>query len=156
MRSETQTRLDTQAETALEDWQIGTIGGLAGSILFGVLLSLQAPGVIDVAIPTLYGLEGGFAGTVVHLLHGVILGVVFVMLREAIGWGDGGLIGNTVAGVGYGIVVWGTLAVIVMPLWLSAVGFALGPDVPNVSAESFVGHVIYGLVVGVVYALLGE
>lgn len=156
MEASIQTKFDPRTDASLEDWQIGTIAGLAGSILFGVLLSVQNPDMIEVAIPTLYGLEGGFAGTVVHLLHGVVLGVTFVILYEAIVSNPSSAVKTVLAGVGYGVVVWATLAAIVMPLWLSALNFALAPDVPNPDVTSLVGHITYGLVLGLVYWLFGR
>lgn len=155
MQSETQTGLETQTDAVLEDWQIGTVGGLLGSIAFGVLMATQTPNVLEVAIPSLYGLDGGFAGTIVHLTHGIILGVSFTMFLTAIGWTSPPLASSIAAGIGYGLVVWILLAAIVMPIWLSAVGFALAPDAPNIAVESIVGHIAYGSVLGAVYAVLG-
>ena len=156
MQSETQTGLDTQTDSTLEDWQTGTVGGLLGSIAFGVLMATQTPNVLEVAIPSLYGLEGGVAGTIVHLTHGVILGVTFAMVLTAVGWTDPPLAQSVAVGVGYGLVVWTLLAAILMPIWLSAVGFALAPDAPNIAIESLVGHIAYGTVLGTVYAVLGR
>jgi len=104
----------------------------------------------------LYGLEGGIAGTAVHLMHGLILGVVFAMVLTAVGWTTPKLAPSIAVGVGYGLVVWISLAAIVMPIWLAAVGFALAPDVPNITIESVFGHIAYGTVLGAVYALLGR
>ncbi|OYR79845.1 histidine kinase, partial [Halorubrum sp. E3] len=53
---------------------------------------------------------------------------------------------------GYGIAVWIALAVIVMPIWLSAVGSPANPPLPNVSALSALGHLAYGVVLGGTYA----
>ncbi len=52
------------------------------------------------------------------------------------------------------MVLWAVLAVLVMPVWLQAVGFGGAPSVPTVSVPSLVGHVVYGAVTGVVYAAL--
>ncbi len=41
-----------------------------------------------------------------------------------------------------------------MPVWLSAVGSPANPPLPNVNVMSLVGHVVYGAVLGVVYAAL--
>lgn len=155
MESDVQTRLGVGSELALEDWQIGTVGGLLGSIVFGILMAILTPNVLEVAIPSLYGLEGGFAGTVVHLLHGIIIGVSFTMLFMAIGWTNLGLPRSIALGVGYGLVIWISLAAILMPIWLDAVGFALAPAAPNIAIESIVGHIAYGAVVGITYELLG-
>lgn len=136
------------------DWQSGVVGGLAGGLVFGALLSLMMPAVMEVAIPALYGLEGGLAGWFIHMTHAAIFGVVFAAIvpyaldemptaREIVG-----------LGVVYGAILWVLMAVFLMPVWLSAVGFAGAPPVPNVDWMSFVGHLLYGAVLGGVYAAL--
>ncbi|WP_408959838.1 histidine kinase [Natrinema sp. 74] len=154
MASETTTRTADRTETKLEPWQAGTVGGIAGAIVFGAMLAMQTPGVLETAIPALYGLEGGLAGMILHVAHGAVLGVVFAAVLVATGHPDPGIATSSALGLGYGIVVWALLAAVVMPIWLSAVGFAMAPGVPNVAVESLIGHVAYGFVLGAAYALL--
>ncbi|WP_254762680.1 histidine kinase [Natrinema marinum] len=154
MASETSTRTAERTGTRLEPWQAGTVGGIAGAIVFGAMMAAQTPGVLEGAIPALYGLEGGLAGMVLHVAHGAVLGVVFAALLVATGRSDPGVAAGSALGLGYGVVVWALLAVVVMPIWLSAVGFAMAPAVPNIAVESLVGHAAYGLVLGAAYALL--
>nr|WP_193570812.1 hypothetical protein [Halorubellus sp. JP-L1] len=52
------------------------------------------------------------------------------------------------------IVVSTGAGVLVIPVWLDAVGFANAPALPNVSVQSLVGHVVYGVILGAVYAAL--
>lgn len=156
MSQQTATRTDERTTTALAPWQAGTVGGVAGAIVFGAMMAMQTPGVIESAIPAMYGLEGGLAGVVIHLSHGAALGVLFAALLVATGRTAPDLVPSAAAGLVYGVVVWALLAVIVMPIWLSAVGFPMAPDVPNVALESLVGHAAYGLVLGVAYALLSR
>jgi len=47
-------------------------------------------------------------------------------------------------------------AAVVMPVWLQAVGFGAAPAVPNLNPQSLVGHVVYGVVLGGLYAALAE
>lgn len=154
MASETTTRTAERTETALEPWQAGTIGGIAGAIVFGAMMAIQTPEVLEAAIPALYGLEGGLVGMVVHVAHGAVIGVVFAAVLVATGRTDPGLATGGILGIAYGLVVWAVLAVVVMPIWLSAVGFEMAPAVPNIAVESLVGHAAYGLVLGVTYAVL--
>ncbi|MDF9748345.1 histidine kinase [Natrinema salsiterrestre] len=154
MASETMTRRPERTETALEHWQAGTVGGIVGALVFGAMMAMQTPPVLEAAIPAMYGLEGGLAGTVIHVSHGAVLGVVFAALLVATGRTELGLGSSAAVGLAYGLGVWAVLAVVVMPIWLSAVGFGMAPDVPNVAVESLVGHAAYGLVLGVVYAVL--
>ena len=156
MSQRTATSTEDRTGTVLEPWQAGTVGGIVGAIVFGAMMAMQMPGVIENAIPALYGLEGGLVGMVVHVSHGAVLGVVFAALLSATDRTDLGPLSGTAAGLVYGVVVWALLAVVVMPIWLSAVGFPMAPEVPNVAVESLVGHAVYGIVPGVTYAVLAR
>lgn len=63
-------------------------------------------------------------------------------------------------GIGYGVLTTVILAVLVMPLWLQAVGFPAAPPFPNVAVPgtiiSTIGHIVYALPVSVGYALFAE
>ncbi|WP_158058600.1 DUF6789 family protein [Halorussus halophilus] len=147
MSSETTTAAGTATRTtALKG---GVLAGLLGGVAMGVMLTTQMNPVISKAIPAMYGLSGIAAGWVVHLFHALVLGVVFAAIASSLN------IDSTAKsvglGVGFGLLTWAVLAVLVMPIWLGAVGFPNAPDVPNVSSKSFVGHVVYGLVLGVVF-----
>ncbi|SEQ86468.1 histidine kinase [Natrinema salaciae] len=155
MASETVTQRARRTETTLAPWQAGTVGGIAGAIVFGAMMAMQTPPVLEAAIPAMYGLEGGLAGMIIHVAHGAVLGVVFAALIVAARGGDLDLVPGIGLGLVYGVGIWAVLAVVVMPIWLSAVGFGMAPDVPNVATESLVGHAAYGLVLGAVYAVLG-
>ena len=162
MSTETTTDRDRTVETTSElvAWKRGAIGGIVGGALFGVLLSVSAPGVIHTAIPALYGLgpEAGVIGWTLHMSHAVVLGVVFAALTDTARLRSqfsthrgGGLVGLT-----YGLILWVILGAVVMPLWLAAVGFAGAPAVPNVDPTSMAGHVAYGVALGVTYAVLSD
>ena len=150
MATETQSATDTGL--ALPDWQAGVVGGIAGAAVMAVLVSLMNAAVLAGAIPALYGLSGGIAGWVVHLSHGAVLGVVFAALVER-GY-PGAHSTGTVVGLGllWGVLTWVGLAALVMPLWLSAVGFPMAPPFPNFAPPSLLWHAVYGGVLGVAYA----
>jgi hypothetical protein len=118
-----------------------------------VLISVMNAAVLEGAIPGLYGLFGGIAGWAVHLSHGAVLGVVFAAIVES------GVVGRSVGrvvglGLLWGVVTWVGLAALVMPLWLSAVGFPMAPPFPNFAVPSLLWHAVYGGVLGVAYAAL--
>ncbi|SEW24761.1 hypothetical protein [Natrinema salifodinae] len=154
MSQRTATPTEERTGTALEPWQAGTVGGIVGAVVFGAMMAMQTPDVLEAAIPAMYGLEGGLAGMIIHVSHGAVLGVVFAALLVAAGRPNLAVGPAVAAGLVYGIAVWAVLAVVVMPLWLSAVGFAMAPAVPNVAIESLIGHAAYGLVLGAAYAAL--
>ena len=152
--ADTATRTSTSTGFGLTDWQTGTVAGLVGSVVMGVLLTTQMTPVIEAAIPAMYGLEGGLAGWIVHVSHGAVLGVGFAAALVAANGTDWSLAKTTGAGVAYGVVLWVVLAVLVMPVWLDAIGFANAPALPNVSPMSLVGHVAYGLATGLAFGFL--
>jgi hypothetical protein len=70
------------------------------------------------------------------------------------------LSGSLALAVAYGILTTFGLAVLVMPLWLSAVGFAGAPPFPNLSVPgtlvSLAGHILYAIPVAGAYALIAS
>jgi len=109
----------------------------------------------------MYGIEGPalLTGWAIHQFHGVVLGLVYVglvqfgPLREA----ARELSGALGLGVAYGVLTTLGLAVLVMPLWLAAVGFPAAPPFPNVAFPativSTIGHIVYAIPLTVAYAL---
>jgi hypothetical protein len=165
MASETTTAVETPSERVA--WRGGALAGLAAGIAMGAMLTVQMRPVIAVAIPSMYGLDGLAAGWAVHLFHSVVLGIVFAGVAsvasgvESVGRradSDGrraASVGrSTLLALGYGVVLWAALAVVVMPIWLGAVGSPANPPFPNVNPLSLVGHVVYGLVLGLVFPFL--
>ena len=150
MATDTATSTDTGVQ--LGDWQAGVLGGIVGAAVMAILVSAMNPPTLAKAIPALYGLSGGIAGWVVHLSHGAVLGVVFAAIAET---ADADSLGTTVGlGLGWGVVTWIGLAALVMPIWLGTVGFGGAPPFPNFAVPSLVWHVVYGVVLGAVYAVV--
>ncbi|WP_267641421.1 DUF6789 family protein [Haloarchaeobius amylolyticus] len=154
MAPETTTPTDVETTNKLKAWQGGVVGGLVGGAVFGILLTLQAPGVIENGIPALLGLSGGLAGWTIHMSISAVLGVAFAALHEQLPQVGADVQKNIAAGIVFGIVLWAILAVTVMPFWLQAVGFAGAPAFPNISTTSLVGHLAFGGVLGAVYPLV--
>jgi hypothetical protein len=150
----TSTEPTTETGVRLADWQAGVVGGIAGAVVMAVLISIMNAAVLQGAIPALYGLSGGIAGWVVHLSHGAVLGVAFAALVDRVYPGRQST--GTVVGLGllWGIVTWVGLAALVMPLWLSVVGFPMAPPFPNFAVPSLLWHAVYGGLLGVGYAAL--
>jgi uncharacterized membrane protein YagU involved in acid resistance len=148
MASETTTTVERPTEQFA--WKGGAVAGLLGGVAMDAMLTAQMTPVIEVAIPSMYGLEGLAAGWAAHLFHSVVLGVVFAVVASGLGYADS--VGRSAGlGVAYGVVLWVLLAALVMPIWLGAVGSPANPPFPNFNPQSLVGHVVYGLVLGVVF-----
>lgn len=123
----------------------------------GVLVVVMNAAVLAVAIPSLYGLAppaNPALGMVVHVSHGAALGVAFAGIAAALGRGST----KELLGLGavWGVVTWVVLAALVMPVWLSAVGSPANPPFPNFAPPSLLWHVVYGVVLGGVYAVTKE
>jgi hypothetical protein len=147
----------TDSTVATEDsngnWQAGVVGGVVGALAMGgLVLAMNAP-TLAVAIPSLYMLApppNPGLGMVVHVSHGATLGVVFA---AAVGVLDVESTGKLLGlGVAWGVATWVGLAALLMPLWLSAVGSPASPPFPNFAPPSLLWHVVYGGVLGGVYA----
>lgn len=156
----TKTATDTETGTVftIEPWQGGVVGGIVGGLAFGAMMSMMMTDVMQNAIPGMYGLgpEAGAIGWIFHMSHAAILGVVFAAIAAYSGIETMEGVGRTAAaGLVYGAVLWLALAVIVMPLWVGAMTPA-EPPVPNVNVQSLIGHAVYGLLLGGVYAALVE
>ncbi|WP_435195134.1 DUF6789 family protein [Natronomonas sp. EA1] len=145
----------TQSNVEISDgnWQAGVVGGIIGAIVMGALVLAMNPPTLAVAIPSLYTLApppSPGMGLFVHVSHGAVLGVVFAALAGVVGEGSTGKL--AALGIGWGVVTWAVLAALLMPVWLSAVGSPANPPFPNFAIPSLLWHVVYGLVLGVVYA----
>lgn len=125
---------------------------------------VMPPPLLEIVIPAMYGIEGPtlLAGWAIHQFHGVVLGLGYVALVQYGGLHEtaqsvGGAVG---LGVAYGIATTAILAVLVMPLWLSAVGFPKAPPFPNFAIPatiiSTIGHIIYAIPLTVAYAVVSE
>jgi hypothetical protein len=146
-------------ETVQNDWLSAIVAGIAGTAVFGaVQMAMGATGVIAVAIPALYGISGPnlVAGWAIHFVHGAILGLGFALLatRPSVRPHATSVLPSAAIGLAYGLVLTIPTAGIAMPLWLSAVGFPNAPPLPNLTLMGFVGHGIYGLVLGATYPVL--
>lgn len=129
---------------------------MIGGLVMGVLFSVLMPPVIENAIPALVGLSGGVAGWVVHMSISAVFGVVFaaaltqprlVAVAESLG-------GVVSLGLVYGVILWVVAAGVIMPLWLSAVGFPSPPPLPNLGLMGLFTHLAFGVVLGVSYHYL--
>jgi hypothetical protein len=138
---------------SLENLGVGAVAGLAGGAVFGVMI-WAVLGVFP-AIGALYtnGAPDQVVGVAAHMFHSAVLGALFVglvslpKLRDAFD----SYVGATGIGLFWGVATWFVGAGLAMPAWLQAVGFPPAPSVPNLKVGSLVGHLLFGLVVGVGY-----
>lgn len=148
-------------------WLVGgALGGAVGAAAFGLLLWLFDPGIVEATIPAAYGLEAtGAAGWAIHIAHGIVLGLVFALLvtrevalsvirtdveTDALAT-TGAVLRIVGAGLVFGLVLFAILPLLVLPVWASAIGGAAA-DFPTAAAESLLGHLLFGTVLGIVFA----
>lgn len=122
----------------------GVIGGLAGGIVFGLLMQMM--GMIGM-VAQLVGSSSPAVGWVVHLAISAFIGASFAVLLGAF---SKTLAPAALAGMAYGVVWWILGALLIMPAQLGMPVLQL-----NATAwQSLMGHLLFGLVLGVVYSLL--
>lgn len=152
-------------------WLVGgALGGVVGAAAFGLLMWAFDPDVIAAAIPAIYGLDPvGVVGWGIHAVHGLGLGLVFGFLvsretvlgvlltdaeTEALAR-TGGMLRLVAAGFVYGLAIWAILPLLVLPVWAGTVG-GTGGEFPTAAVESLLGHLLFGTVLGLVFAVTAD
>jgi hypothetical protein len=145
------------------EWVVAAVGAFIGSVPLGLMMQYGNPEpLIALALPMMYGLSGPdlLAGWAIHQFHGVALAVVYVAVVQ---WQPlteyaTTLRGAAILAVIVGVVSTALLSVLLMPLWLGAVGYPFTPVFPDLAMPeklwSVLGHIIYALPATVGYALV--
>ena len=134
----------TSSVVSLRSVPLGIAGGLAGGVVFGLMMQMM--GMIGM-VGMLVGSESLVVAWLVHLL-----------ISAAIGAGFGLLLAPRVSGLGTGLglgAAYGLLWWVLGPLLLMPA--AMGMPVLSVDAtagQSLLGHLAFGLVLGAVVALV--
>ncbi len=127
----------------------GVLGGLAGGVVFGMLMAVM--GMLPM-IASLIGSGSALVGLVVHLVISAGLGLLF-------GWVLGARVDSLTAGLGlgalYGLVWWVLGPLVIMPLMLG-MGTQFGVAFSSGNRMSLMGHLIFGVILGAVYAGLSR
>jgi uncharacterized membrane protein YagU involved in acid resistance len=123
-------------------------GGLVGGIAFGVLMQMMN---MMPMVAKLVNSDSDAVGWLVHLIISALFGAVYAVLfgRLLRTWA-----GAIITGMLYGVVWWVLGGLLIMParLGMNDMIFHVG----TTQWQSLMGHLIYGLVLGVVYAALGR
>ncbi|MBA4185083.1 MAG: hypothetical protein H0X49_13925 [Acidobacteria bacterium] len=137
---------------------VGIVAGLIGGVVFGMMMQMMAapdgkPMMAMVA--QVVRSESFVVGWLYHLFNSAVIGGIF-------GWLLGNRIGGYGAGLGlgalYGIVWWILGGLILMPLFLGMSPFAplMMEMMRPVAMGSLMGHIIFGLVLGVVFLVMSR
>ena len=125
----------------------GVYGGLAGGVVFGAMMAMM--GMLPM-IGNMVGIPSAWVGFVVHLMISAAIGGSFAVLLDTSGQRAG--VGS---GLAYGFAWWILGPLTLMPFFM---GMGLGVNW-NVAAigqamPSLVGHLIFGVVLGITYKWL--
>jgi len=138
----------------------GTAAGLIAGLVFGLMMQMMmapTPGGGQMRMIAMVGQIVGSptvaVGWLYHLFNSAVIGAIFGWLLGSRVYGYGSALGWAVA---YGIVWWILGALILMPVLLGMAAFAplMMPPMRMVAMGSLVGHLIYGLILGGVFAAL--
>lgn len=129
----------------------------AAAIVAGVVMgvAMTAMGGSVPVIGALYGVPNPAVGWLTHEFHSVVFGLLYLVVLAAAPWG---LAERTAGRIGlagaWGVVIWLLAAGVIMPIWLRLVG--IPASLPTLTLQSLIGHVVWGLTLGSVYAAIGE
>lgn len=120
----------------------GVVGGLAAGMVFGMLMQMM--GMMPM-VAMLVGSDSMAVGWLVHLAISALFGVVYAVL---LGSRAGSRAMTLVLGAVFGMVLWLVGPLLLMPAKL---GMPL-LQVDATALQSLMGHVIYGVVLGLTTA----
>ena len=136
----------------------GVVAGLIAGLIFGIMMTFMTVPTPDGGRMTMMAMVAQVVrsnsltvGWAYHLFNSAVIGAVFGWL---LGGGAAGYVGSLAKGIGYGVFWWILGAQVLMPLFLGMAPFAalqMAPMRP-VAMMSLVGHVIYGGILGLIYA----
>lgn len=139
----------------------GIVAGLIAGLPFGIMMQwMQAPTPDGSQVPMMMMVamvvrsESLLAGWLYHLFNSAVIGALFgVFLGTTAGANTSR---NVALGAAWGVVWWVVGALILMPLFLGMPAFAAlrMPPMRPVAMGSLVGHLIYGVILGLAYARL--
>jgi hypothetical protein len=127
----------------------GIIGGVVGGLAFGALMAMM--GMLPM-VASILGSKSAMVGFLYHMFNSVVIGALFGLIL-------GGLSHTYARGATYGLLysaVWWVLGpMILMPLLLGmgseGIASQFGAAFSAPMLMSLIGHLIYGLLTGLVY-----
>lgn len=122
----------------------GIIGGLAGGLLFGALMQMMD---MIPMIAQLVGSSSLAVGWVIHLAISSFIGASFAVLFGSLAKS---LLPAALYGIAYGAFWWVLGALLIMPAQLGMPILQLN----TVAWQSLMGHLMFGLVLGLVFSAL--
>lgn len=127
----------------------GALAGIIAGVVFGAMMGMM--GMLPM-IAKLLGGSSAIFGFALHLVFSAIIGGFFglVLGHMALEKGKGILLG-----LAYGLVWWFLGPLIIMPVWLG-MGLQLSIAGMTTALPSLWGHLVYGFILGLVYAMMAN
>lgn len=124
----------------------GVAGGLVGGLVFGIMMAF---GGMMPMIAQLVGSGSVAVGWVVHFAIAAFIGATFAVIFSALARS---VLAATGLGLAYGAIWWVLGPMLIMPAWLGMTEMVFVWN--DTTRDSLVGHLIFGLLLGLVYGLL--
>lgn len=124
----------------------GISGGLVGGVMFGILMQMMD---MMPMVAMLVDSESIAVGWLVHLFNSALFGAIYAVLFGRWASTPGKIVG---IGLVYGVIWWVLGALLIMPAWLGMNEMIF--ELNTTAWQSLAGHLLYGGLLGVVYALL--
>jgi uncharacterized membrane protein YagU involved in acid resistance len=129
----------------------GVYGGLAGGVVFGAMMGMM--GMLPM-IGQMVGSPTALAGFLVHMVNSAIIGAGFAVV---IGKFVNGVGSGLYTGLLYGSTWWFLGPLTLMPLFMGmGLGVNWNPAAAVAMLPSLAGHMMYGAILGTVFALSRE
>jgi uncharacterized membrane protein YagU involved in acid resistance len=122
----------------------GVVGGVAGGLVFGAMMA--AMGMLPM-VASVVESKSALIGFLYHMFNSVVIGAIFGLLfgAQSRTYGLGAALGLL-----YGVIWWVLGPMILMPLMLG-MGLQFSVAFTPPMLMSLVGHLLYGLITGLVY-----
>ena len=123
----------------------GAAGCIVGGLVFGAMMA--AMGMLPM-VASVVGSKSAVVGFLYHMFNSVVIGALFGLLFGAFSrnYGQGAVLGLV-----YGVIWWVLGPLILMPLLMGMGGPQFGMALSPPMLMSLVGHLVYGLLTGLVY-----
>ena len=123
----------------------GVIGGIVGGLVFGAMMAMM--GMLPM-VASVVGSKAASVGFLYHMFNSIVIGALFGLVFGAF---SRGYVQGAVLGLLYGAIWWVLGPLILMPLLLGMGGPQFGMALSPPMLMSLVGHLLYGVLTGVVY-----
>ena len=122
----------------------GVVGGVVGGLVFGAMMAMM--GMLTM-VAMVVGSESAAVGFLYHMFNSVVIGALFGLIFGGLSHTYGQ---RAAWGLLYGAIWWVLGPLVLMPLMLG-MGLQFGMALAPPMLMSLVGHLIYGLLTGLVY-----